>query len=137
MIGAKIPPFSYTDPNEDFGGGSKRKSRKEKEAKIKNLKAAPTVDDDKEQQFKGKRRRRGGRRYHKRYSAAPRVVILGHQDIATEIRQRADEFVNQRLFGVATANGVKSFRTPKRMTPEEMRQLAAKLKARRLSLRGL
>nr|CDS23574.1 expressed conserved protein [Echinococcus granulosus] len=81
-----------------------------------------------------KRRRRGGRRYHKKCSTAPRVIILSGQDTANAIRRRADDFVNQRLFGITTSVG-KPPRAPRRMTPQEMSQMAAKVKARRLALR--
>ena len=145
MAGLKIPcpfhVFSDLDPDVDFVTSNKQYKGKPKKSKnaAENGGSDPNLTDTntKVRLMKRKKRRRGGRRYRKRFSAAPRVVILSRQDSAAEIRQRADEFVNQRLFGAVDANGVKHFRAPKRMTSEEMRQMAAKLKARKLYLRGL
>lgn len=85
-----------------------------------------------------KSRRRGNRRYHKQYSAGPRVIILSRQDTANAIRRRADSFVNQRLFGTETgeATASKASKAPRRMTPQDMSRMAAKLKARRFARRG-
>ncbi|KAL5112042.1 hypothetical protein TcWFU_004848 [Taenia crassiceps] len=108
--------------------GEKRASKK-RNIGLSKAPGSKNIDCDK------KSRRSGGRRYQKHYSAAPRVIVLNRQDTAISIRRRADGFVNQRLFGTETGVS-KASGAPSRMTPQDMSQMAAKLRARRFARRG-
>ncbi|VDM34259.1 unnamed protein product [Hydatigera taeniaeformis] len=82
-----------------------------------------------------KKRLLGSRHNRKQNYATQRIVILSQQDTASLIHQRADAFVNQRLFDTVLGVG-KPFRTPSRMSPQDVSRMAAKLKARKLARQG-
>ncbi|KAM7533755.1 hypothetical protein Aperf_G00000112724 [Anoplocephala perfoliata] len=111
------------DSDDDLIENEESRNKKPKiEKKLKKTRTPPTGLGKSEL----KRRRRGGRRLHKKYSAAPRVIILSRQNTAALIRQRTGAFVKERLFGSSTMRG------PRRMTKEEMDRCNLQLRARRM-----
>ncbi|VDD84180.1 unnamed protein product [Mesocestoides corti] len=74
-------------------------------------------------------RRRGVRRSRRKYSAIPRVNVLDRQETAEEVRERADDFINQRLYNRGegrTTGQAKSFKGPRRMDQRAVASMSKK-----------
>lgn len=72
--------------------------------------------------------RRGGRRFHKKYVAAPRIIIPSRQNTVALMRQRTQAFIKERLFGASP-----KVKAPKRYkNMEEFERARFQIKARHL-----
>nr|CDS26590.1 expressed conserved protein [Hymenolepis microstoma] len=118
---------NYQEDSDDDDDEEPKSKKLEKKEKKKAHEAHPILSHIQPVGEK-KRRRRGGRRFHKKYSAAPLIIIPSRQNTASMIRKRTETFIKERLFGASP-----KIRGPKRYTgEEEIARVKLQSRARRL-----